>query len=511
MRLDKNSCLGKAYERTLTGILTHSLESHLQSYTGENHDMWAEPEFTGKYVDICTKYYKNTGNKEYLNRAKAVIDKICEVQSEDGYIGGLTKKDRWENFDVWNQTFTVLGLLSYYSETKEKRALDAAEKCAVNIALHYMHGKGKDILDATNFGTQHISILLVLPKLYKITGKPIYRDFMDFIADKIKNSDLNFFEFENILELRSKKGIENFVVLMGMLEYAEIIGDDKIVESVKKYWQQVNDTQIRNTGNGTVGEFWTENGNAPALLGADIRPNENCVAVGWMELSLMLFYRDRNTKYLDAIEKSLFNHLLGSLSEDGTDFAYYQPNYGKKVSTTQETMYKCCRYRGFTFFAYLQDMLYYSDDSFIIPMIYQASEYEDEYVRITQKTRYPFDTKIHFDIKLKKDCNKKLKLKIPKWCKKYSLNKDYICCDGYVVLDCKDMNLEFNLESEVVKETGIIDGKEYVAYSKGPLLLAHETDCKKPLYTTDGYKFKDYASAGRENEYMVWIPKKQEG
>ena len=79
-----------------------------------------------------------------------------------------------------------------------------------------------------------------------------------------------------------------------------------------------------------------------------------------------------------------------------------------------------------------------------------------------------------------------------------------------MILDCKDMNLEFNLESEIVKETGIIDGKEYVAYSKGPLLLAHEPDCKNPLYTTDGYKLKDYASAGRENEYMVWIPKKQE-
>ena len=64
MNLDIKSVLGKAYKKTEIGILKHSLESHLQSYTGDHNAMWAEPEFTGKYIDICTKYYKNTGNIE---------------------------------------------------------------------------------------------------------------------------------------------------------------------------------------------------------------------------------------------------------------------------------------------------------------------------------------------------------------------------------------------------------------------------------------------------------------
>lgn len=506
MNLDIKSTLGKAYKKTEYGILKHSLESHLQSYTGEHHDMWAEPEFTGKYIDICTKYYKNTSDRKYLECAKAVVDRICEVQPDDGYLGALMPDDRWKNFDVWNQTFTVLGLLSYYTETKEQKALNAAEKCATYIADHFMNNKDTDILDATNYGTQHISFLYVLPQLYKITKKQIYMDFMEFIADKIKKSDLNFFEFDSILDLRSKKGIENFVILMGIIQYAELTDDKKAVESVKKYWQQVNDTQIRNTGNGTVGEFWTENGNAAALLGTDLKPNENCVAIGWIEFSLMLFYVEQRAKYLDAIEKSLFNHVLGSISDDGTDFAYYQPNYGRKVSTTSEDMYKCCRYRGFTLFAYLQDMLYYSDKKSIIPMIYQSSEYEDEYIKIIQKTDYPFDTNIHFDIKNKKDCNKKLKLRIPNWCKKYTVNTDYEYSDGYVIVDCKCASVTLNLESEIAEERGIVDGKDYASFSKGPLLLASENETDHPLYKVDKYKLVDYASAGRKNEYTVWIP-----
>lgn len=61
IKLNMDSVLGKAYKKTEDGILKHSMESHLKSYTGDHHDMCAEPEFTGKYIDICTKYYKNTG------------------------------------------------------------------------------------------------------------------------------------------------------------------------------------------------------------------------------------------------------------------------------------------------------------------------------------------------------------------------------------------------------------------------------------------------------------------
>ena len=126
-----------------------------------------------------------------------------------------------------------------------------------------------------------------------------------YIVGRIKNSDLNFFDFDDILELRSRKGIENFVILLGILRYAKLFGDEEAVCSVEKYWQQVNDTQIRNTGNGTMHELWSERGNACRLLGAGDKPNETCVAVGWMELSLTLFYLKQDVKYLDAIDKTL--------------------------------------------------------------------------------------------------------------------------------------------------------------------------------------------------------------
>jgi DUF1680 family protein len=174
---------------------------------------------------------------------------------------------------------------------------------------------------------------------------------------------LNFLEFDSILNLRSRKGIENFVILLGILKYAELTGDIQAVESVKKYWQELHDTQIRNTGNGTISELWSENGNAPAMLGVDQKASETCVAVGWIELSLSLFKITKDVKYINVIDKTLYNHILASISEDGDDFAYYQPNCGKKVRTTEAARYKCCRYRGFTLFTYMPDMLFFEDEA----------------------------------------------------------------------------------------------------------------------------------------------------
>ena len=69
------------------------------------------------------------------------------------------------------------------------------------------------------------------------------------------------------------------------------------------------------------------------------------------------------------------------------------------------------------------------------------------------------------------------------------------------------MEITLTLESKITEEIGIIDGNEYIAYSKGPLLLAHEEDAQNPLYKINNYNLVDYASAGKENDYTVWIRK----
>lgn len=513
---------------------------HAKTYIGDHQDDYAEPEFSGKYIDLCMKIYKTHKDEKALKNAEAVVESVISNMREDGYIGGLAKGREFTNFSVWNQMFTIFGLISYYKEVKDKRSLLAAEKCASYIMNYFIDNK-KDILDAPNYGTQHISILFVLCDLYEITQKGKYKDYIVHIVSRIKNSDLNFFEFDNILKLRSRKGIENFVILLSILKYAELFDDSAALAAVEKYWMQVAETQIRNTGNGTIEELWTENGNYAAMLGAEQRPNENCVAVGWVELSLALFHKKQDKKYLDAVDKTLYNHILASISEDGNDFAYYQPNYGKKVRTTEDSMYKCCRYRGFTVFAYMDEMLYFENKSSIIPMLYTNSVYDSNNIKICIKTDYPFGSVVKVSAETDSDIKKQLKLRIPngRMLIKASVNNtDTVCdiTDGYFIVELEGVGhteIELCFDERINTEYGFIDKKEYAAFSYGNVLLAVKDENgtaaveKESLkfsktkteenenikFVTEGLingeksllVFTDYASA---DGYRVWVPVK---
>lgn len=502
---------------------------HADTYTvRENNDMYAEPEFTGKYLDLCMKMYRTYKNETALENAKKVVDSIVKNQRADGFLGCLPEGKETLNFGVWNQAFTVLGLVSYYKETGDERALEAADKSVCYTMDYFMDGKA-DILDALNGGTQHISILYFICLLYKATKNEKYKKYILFIVDTIKKSDLNFFDFEDILELRTRKGIENLIILLGILEYADIFGDEEAVLSVEKYWQQVADTQIRNTGNGTLTEFWTEGGNGCMLLGPDIKANETCVAVGWIQLSLALFCLKQDVKYLDQIDKSLYNHMLASISEDGSDFAYYQPNYGKKIKTKEVGLYKCCRYRGFTLFSYMDEMLYFENERTLIPMLYTSNHYCSEDVEVIMETNYPFEGMIKLAAIAQKA--KVLKLRVPKNCAVTELvvngiKQNFEIIDGYILIELYrriPVRVEMILENQLTIEYGNIEGTEYVAFTNGCVLLAARdvdekvkidkrdlclkesvSNCNSRMaFTISGVNYCDYASA---DDYSVWMP-----
>ncbi len=528
--------LGKCYEKVINALLNIvDVNQHVDTYIGEKHEWCAEPEFTGKYVDLCVKIYERHGDKKALEHAKMVVDSIIKNMHPDGYTGTLEKGNEFINFSVWNQAFTVFGMLSYYRVTKDENVLAACERCVTFVMDHFLKDSN-DILDCTNNGTQHPSILFVLSDMYRFTGNEIYMKYINHILDRFRNSDLNFLEFDSILNLRSRKGIEIFVILLGILKYAELTNDTDAIESVKKYWQEINDTQIRNTGNGTIEEVWCENANAPAQLSGEQKPNETCVAVGWIELSLCLFKITKDVRYINAIDKTLYNHILASIAENGDDFAYYQPNYGKKIRTTEAARYKCCRYRGFTLFTYMPDMLFSEDEDTLIPMIYTDCEYESDSVKIIEKTKYPFEGDISFSIDVTK--NRLLKLRIPagynvSYLKINTENEQIFNKEGYINITLesgKHYEISLCLVPKITVEKGIIDGQNVAAVNYGQILLALYDEDNDILVNVDELKltqlkdskkgyivfsgkgiknkkeadviFTDYASA---DDYKVWF------
>lgn len=529
--------LGECHKKVINSLVNViDANQHANTYVGEHQQWNADPEFTGKYVDLCVNIYERYGDEKALGHAKLVVDSMIENMRSDGYLGTLEKGNEFINFSVWNQTFTVFGMLSYYRATKDEKVLTACEKC-VSFVMDYFVEQGNDILNCVNYGTEHPSILFILSDMYRFTGKEVYMKYMLYVVDRFKNSNLNFLEFDSILDLGSRKGIEIFVILLGILKYAELTGDTKATQSVMKYWQELDSTQIRNTGNGTIEEMWTENGNAPAMLDSSHRPNETCVAVGWIELSLYLFKITKDVRYINAIDKTLYNHMLASISENGDDFAYYQPNYGKKIRTTEASRYKCCRYRGFTLFTYMPDMLFMEDEEALIPMVYTDCEYASDSVKLIEKTNYPFEGDIHFGIDVTKNTLLKLRIPVGYDVDQLVVNHEkqpFTVKDGYINISLeenKHYDIDLLLTAKTIIEKGNIDGVNVAAVSWGQVLLALCGEDAGVVVNKDllklirqeqrdkGYvvfqgkatkdnkeidvMFTDYASA---DDYKVWFP-----
>lgn len=559
----------------------NNIDEHVHAATYEGcHDIhYAEPEFTGKFLDICAYYYETEADERALKKGMTVVDSICCNQREDGYLGCLEVGNEQEAFSIWNHGFTMYGLARMCEALgdggKQKKIASTENACkkatmpqGVNIGrvrqalvkaadwlLDTFTGENApDILDATNDGSQHISCFYALTCVYNITKDPKYLDFIRRILDVCETTDMNLLTFTDILKLRSRKGIEMLVIYLGVLQYGLLTKDERAVQAAKRYWQQVNDTQIRNTGNGTVVEKWTKNGNAACFMPTESKPNETCVAVGWIELSLALFHVEQRAEYLDAIEKTLFNHMVGSLEKNGADLAYYQGNYGKKIYRTDEGAYQCCRYRGFTIFSYLKEYLYYVKGDLIIPMVYGNSQFLSEELSIKQETQYPSDGTVCFTIE-NNGGEKKLYLRVPGWCNAFEVDingkqKKVDATDGYLVvlvpMGYSSVRVRFVMEVLFQSHEGIspdaatgdqvLDGEEdgrYVSATYGPLLLALDThygnelwscvDTDKEIvkkktdkdtlvhFTIDGVHLIDFASAGGitpgKDEYTVFIKK----
>ena len=541
----------KLRENFYTGI---DVDAHVKTYEGVHDGGYAEPEFTGKFIDVCTRYWDADGDERALSMAARVVESILRNQRADGYLGCLEPGNEAHAFSVWNQAFTMLGLIRYERTTGDQRALEAAIKCAHGLHALFLGEGAPDLLDAGNQGSQHISMLYPLALLYERTGDRKTRELIEKIIARCEDSDMNLLSFDSILTLRSQKGIEMLVVYLGVLEYGRAFDCPQAVEAARRYWREVNDTQIRNTGNGTIGEFWREGGNEPCFLPAEVRPNENCVAVGFLELALALFWQDGDAVYLDAIEKTLFNHILGSVSRDGGDFAYYQPNFGRKVFRTAGGMYQCCRYRGYTLFSCLRALLYRRAGDELTPVIYAASEYAGDGLTLSQATDYPAGGHIEFRAQAARPMT--LRLRIPACADGYRLTVNGEAAqieaeDGFVKVPvsgetevCLELDLRPRARRVEIRDRvwkNLFTGEDYPSgaeggfpagtyaeFTCGPLLLAadgawgndihqavHSLEMRElpardgtlRRFEADGVQLVDYASAGAQGEeYTVFVP-----
>ncbi len=493
-------------------------EMHASCYKSLHESYNADAEFAGKYMDIASCFYANWSDEEALRNAAEVAESAIRHQRNDGYLGTYHEGKEFSGFSVWNQAFTCIGLLAYFSKSGNEEALQAVEKCIDYNAESFMSHKA-DILRSGNQGSQHLVLLLAIMLLYRVSKKKKHLDFARFILDTCQNNPcFDILNNSSALGIASQKGLEVLLFMLGILEYAEQTGDDRYQCSVQNYWESVNKDQIIPTGCGTVSEAWRPHGNKPAMLPVEINPNENCVAVGWMELSARLYSITHQGKYFDAFEKTLYNHLFGSMAPDGSDFAYYQGTYGAKITATKPTSYSCCRYRGLAMCAFIPELTVMQfGNAIFLPLYTEFSrtiQIDRVPLKISMKTDYPREGSVNLHLQSEKQIAAKVYLRLPEWCKDWKLfeetrevetemHEGHLTLNTIITDTGRTYNLFLSLPLNV--EVAAVGMQKVATYTYGPVLLATDSYFGEPLYSTtidENTTFKRSKEDAEQNEIL---------
>ncbi len=291
-------------------------------------------------------------NDKLEGLADEAISLIAGAQCQDGYVNTyytIENRKRWSDLFEGHELYTAGHLIeaavSYYNATGKREILDVACRCADNLCSVF--GPGEDKIHGY---PGHPEIELALVKLYRLTGEKRYLEMADFFVrsrgkqpcyfadeENYKNGDLIFPEFKDfafdycqadkpIADQYKAEGhaVRAMYLYSAMADLACEEKDEALKTQCEVLWKDVTDKQMYVTGSvgsAAYGERFTTDYDLPN----NTNYSESCATVGLAMFSDRMFRLEHDGKYMDIVEKALYNTLLAGIALDGKNFFYVNP------------------------------------------------------------------------------------------------------------------------------------------------------------------------------------------
>lgn len=275
----------------------------------------------------------------------SLIEKIGKAQEPDGYLYTARTIDPqhphpWAGVERWQREREMSHELYNAGHLYEAAAAHfyaTGKKTLLNIAL-----KNANLVCAT-FGPDkkhvapgHEIVEMGLVKLYRISGKPEYLQTAKYFIEErghyngydAKNKDpfKNGAYWQDDKPVTEQSEAEGHAVRAGYLysaiaDVAALTGDEKLLAAIDKIWENVVAKKMYVQGGvGAIpsGERFGDNYELPNATAY----NETCAAIANVYWNYRMFLLHGDAKYMDILEKSLYNGLISGVGLDGKSFFY---------------------------------------------------------------------------------------------------------------------------------------------------------------------------------------------
>jgi len=279
----------------------------------------------------------NNPDPELEKKADEWIDKFSAAQQSDGYINtfytltGLDK--RWNNMDkheMYCAGHMIEAAIAYYQATGKRKLLDVS----IKMANHLMDIFGPD---KRHWVPGHQEIELALVKLYHVTKNQRYLDFAYWLLEERGhghgskggegNWNIHYYQDDKPVRDLSKitgHAVRAMYMFCGMADVAALKRDAGYIEALNRLWDDVVLRKMYVTGgigSSRHNEGFTEDYDLPNYDAYC----ETCASIG------MVFWNSRmnmftgDSKYVDVLERSMYNGALAGVSLAGDRFFYVNP------------------------------------------------------------------------------------------------------------------------------------------------------------------------------------------
>ena len=478
--------------------------------------------------------YPDKALEDYID---LLILKIKNAQEPDGYLYTARTinpeephewagKERWEkerelSHELYNSGHLYEAAAAHFQATGKRNLLDIALKNADLVCSVFGHEK-------KHVAPGHQVIEMGLVKLYRITNKKEYLETAKYFIEERGHhqgydpksrdpwkSGAYWQDHKPVVEQFEAVGhaVRAGYLYAAMADVAALTDDRGFITAIDSIWENVVTKKLYVQGGiGAVGdgERFGDNYELPNRTAY----NETCAAIANVYWNHRMFLLHGDSKYIDVLEKSLYNGLISGVGMDGKSFFYTNAMEIKKGSPHKDMEgsrsgwfpCSCCPTNVARLIPSIPGYVYAQRANNIYVNLFANSsttlELDGRPVEIIQMNNYPWDGKLRFTINPKSNLEFNMLIRIPGWAdnkaipstlydfQKPSLQKvgvtinskpvEFIVEKGYAVLAKKWKKgdvIEVNLPMEVRRVTANANVRENlskVALQRGPLVYCAE-------------------------------------
>lgn len=371
-----------------------------------------------------------------------LIDNIAAAQEPDGYLysarrlfapdkmPSMSGPQRWSNLAASHELYNV----GHLYEAAVAHHLATGKKTLLNVAI-----KNADFLCKT-FGPAreqkppgHQEIEIGLVKLYRLTGRSEYLQLAKFLLDIRGRSEThplygpNQQDHQPVTAQSEAVGhaVRAGYMYAGMADVAALTGEQSYVQAIDRIWDDVITGKLHLTGGigaRSDGEAFGKKYELPnrAYL-------ETCAAIANAYWNHRMFLLHGDAKYLDVLERVIYNGFLSGVSISGDRFFYPNPleadgntafNHGSKERAPWFGC-SCCPVNVVRFIPGIAGYIYASRGDELFVNLFVGGNVKarvgNRDVMLTQRTHYPWDGTVKLNVDPEEASEFALTIRIPGW------------------------------------------------------------------------------------------------